>query len=356
MRTSGWVTAGLLLMTPLAGAPAADDTAAAMVEAAGALLAGLTPEQRAEAVFDLADEERINWHFIPRQRRGVPLKVMDESQRALARALLETGLSHRGLETADTIMSLEQVLFDMGDNPGARDPERYYFSVFGDPAGEQPWGWRVEGHHLSLNFTIVEGTPVAWSPAFFGANPAQVRSGPRTGLRALAAEEDLARALVTSLSEEQRAVAIVAAEAPAEMLTEARDRVEPLSPPGIASGDLTGAQRSQLSELLDVYLSRMTGKLAERRRAAIEEAGMDAVTFAWSGVLEPGGPHYYRIQGPSFLVEYDNTQNEANHVHTVWRDFAGDFGRDLLQEHYREAHANGDGSPHVHGSDSGHGH
>jgi len=348
--TTGCVTAGLLLLAPFSGAPAADGAASAMARAAEALLAGLTPEQRAEVRFELGDGERSNFHFIPRERRGVPLKAMSQPQRALARALLETGLSRRGVETADTIMSLEQVLFDMGHNPRARDPERYYFSVFGEPGSERPWGWRMEGHHLSLNFTVVEGAPVAWAPAFFGANPAHVRSGPRAGVRALASEEDLARALVSSMSAEQRAVAIVAAEAPAEMITEARERVEPLSPPGIRYPELRAAQRGQLEELLGLYLSRMAPELAAGRRAAIEDAGLESVTFGWAGVLEVGGPHYYRIQGPSFLVEYDNTQDGANHVHTVWRDFAGDFGRDLLREHYREAHSHGGEPPHAHGT------
>ena len=236
-------------------------------------------------------------------------------------------------------MHLEQVLFDMGSNPAARNPEWYFFSVFGEPGAGGPWGWRVEGHHLSLNFTVVEGAPVAWAPALFGANPAEVRSGPRAGLRTLPEEEDLARALVRSLSAEQRAAAIVASDAPADILSEARRAATPLSPVGLAVARLSAVQRQQLVSLLEVYLSRMDSELAASRRTAIEGAGLDVVTFAWAGPLERGAPHYYRIQGPSFLVEYDNTQDGANHVHTVWRDFHGDFGRDLLLEHYAAAHS-----------------
>jgi hypothetical protein len=311
--------------------------AVAMKHAAEAFLAGLQPEQRTKAQFDFAAAERLNWHFIPRERRGLPLKQMTPAQQDLARALLQAGLSQRGLLKANTIMELELVLRELGQNPNVRDPERYFFSIFGTPSDTGAWGWRMEGHHLSLNFTIVSGRPVATAPAFMGANPAEVRSGPRQGLRALAPEEDLARELVTSLNATQRATVIIATEAPRDIITGNALDINPLAPPGIAIGQLGRTQSALLLRLVDEYLSRMTEPLAKERRARLERTDLNQITFAWAGSIERGQPHYYRIQGPSFLIEYDNTQNEANHIHSVWRDFAGDFGRDLLREHYREA-------------------
>jgi hypothetical protein len=308
-----------------------------MARAADAFLGSLEAEQRAKATFAFGDAERLNWHFIPRERRGLPLKEMTEVQRARARSLLESGLSQRGVLRVDQIMDLENVLRELGGNPAMRDPELYFFTVFGTPSAEAAWGWRVEGHHLSVNFTIARGQHVATSPSFFGANPAEVRTGSRQGLRPLAAEEDIARELVTSLTSEQRGVAIIATDAPRDIITSNANEVDPLSPAGIAVGQLTAQQRGILVRLLDEYLNRMASDLASARRARLETTDFDRVTFAWAGSMERGQPHYYRVQGPTFLIEFDNTPNQANHIHSVWRDFDGDFGRDLLREHYREA-------------------
>jgi len=309
----------------------------AMVRATNEFLGSLTPEQRARASFDFADAERLNWHFVPRARRGLPLKEMTEAQRTHARTLLEAGLGQRGYLKARTIMDLEIVLRELGGNPDVRDPELYFFSVFGTPNAERPWGWRAEGHHLSLNFTVVNGTLVATSPSFFGANPARVSSGPREGTRALGAEEDIARELVRSLNAEQRAVAILETEAPRDIITGNAAEVDPLSPAGLAVERLDAAQRVIFVRLMHEYLSRMADDLASARRARLETTDFGRVTFAWAGSVDAGQPHYYRVQGPTFLIEFDNTQNNANHVHSVWRDFEGDFGRDLLREHYRDA-------------------
>src|SRR5688572_13905982 len=309
---------------------------AAMKQAADAFLAGLEPEQRAQAQFTLTDAERLNWHFIPRERRGLPLKEMTTAQRDLARALLQAGLSQRGLLKVNTIIELELVLRELGGNPAMRDPERYFFSIFGTPSDTAPWGWRVEGHHLSLNFTIYGGRPVATAPAFMGANPAEVRSGSRQGLRVLAAEEDLARELITSLNATQRAAALIATEAPRDIVTGNALDINPLSPAGITVDRLERPQVTLLRRLIDEYLGRMAEPLAAERRARLERSDFSQITFAWAGSVERGQPHYYRIQGPSFLIEFDNTQNDANHIHSVWRDFAGDFGRDMLREHYRD--------------------
>ena len=311
-----------------------------MARAANTFLAALDRGQRDSAQFDFADEERLNWHFVPRARRGIAFKTMTTPQRELARALLQTGLSQRGYLKANTIIELELVLREMGGSPTQRDPEQYFFSIFGTP-GSANWGWRFEGHHLSLNFTIGAEGIVATAPAFFGANPAEVRTGSRAGLRALAAEEDLARALITSLDATQRAAATIAETAPSDILTMNRPRVDPLSPTGIPASRLNPAQTAQLRRVIDEYLSRMADDIAARRRASLERSDFAQVTFAWAGSIERGQPHYYRIQGPSFLIEYDNTQNNANHIHSVWRDFAGDFGRDLIREHYESADHHG---------------
>ena len=262
---------------------------------------------------------------------------MSAEQQQLARGILRAGLSQRGYLTASTIIELELVLRELGENPSFRDPERYYFSIFGTPSRATPWGFRAEGHHLSLNFTLVQDTLIATSPAFFGANPAEVRSGSRRGLRPLADEEDIARELVLSLDRRQLGNALIATATPRDIVTGNAQRVEPLSPVGIRVTELRPEQAAILIRLIEVYLGRMAEPLSERRRAALERTDLGEVAFAWAGSTRPGQAHYYRLQGPSFLVEYDNTQNGANHIHTVWRDFAGDFGRDLLSEHYRKA-------------------
>jgi hypothetical protein len=333
---AGWaVPQGKAQPEPVSPAPVS--VFAEMVQAADAFVAGLEPEQRAKALFEFEDAERLNWHFVPRARRGLPLKEMSPEQQELARGILQAGLSRRGYLTASTIIELELVLREMGENPVVRDPELYYFSIFGTPSQLAPWGFRAEGHHLSLNFTLVRDTLIATSPAFFGANPAAVRSGSRAGLRALADEEDIGRELVLSLDERQLAAAIIATVTPRDIVTGSAARVVPLAPIGIRVTALRPDQAAILVRLLDVYLGRMAEPLAVRRRAALEGTEFDEVAFAWAGSTRPGEAHYYRIQGPSFLVEYDNTQNDANHIHSVWRDFEGDFGRDLLREHYRNA-------------------
>lgn len=313
----------------LNSAPPADD----MATAASAFLASLTPDQRTQAAFAFDDEERFDFHYIPRARRGVPLKALGATQRQSAHALVQTGLSQRGYAAATAIIELEKVLAALEGRPEMRDPELYYVSIFGTPAGDGPWGWRFEGHHLSLNFTIVDGQPVAWAPSFFGANPARHDEGGQM-VSPLDAEQDAARELVGLLDEAQVKAATIAAEAPREIATAAERRIDPLAPAGLAAREMTSSQRRQLERLFDVYLQRVAPDLAKARLAALQEAGLDNVTLGIAGTFEVGQPHYYRVQGPTFLIEYDNTQNDANHIHSVWRDFNGDFGRDLLGEHY----------------------
>ncbi|HKX32984.1 MAG TPA: DUF3500 domain-containing protein [Blastocatellia bacterium] len=309
---------------------------AAMAEGANKFLASLTPEQRAKAVFKFDDEQRFDWHFIPRPRKGLPLKELTTDQRQLAMEFMKTGLGSAGYQKATTIFSLEPILKELEKGSGpVRDPELYYFSVFGTPSAKNVWGWRVEGHHVSLNYTVVKGELISNTPLFFGANPAEVREGPRQGLRVLAGEEDKGRDLIRSLDEKQRAVAIYDQTAPKDMLTFNNRKADPLKPEGLAASQLNKEQKDLLNRLLEEYLSRMSQDVADERRKKVREAGIDTIYFAWAGGINRGDPHYYRLQGRTFLIEYDDTQNNANHIHTVWRDFNGDFGADLLQEHYK---------------------
>jgi hypothetical protein len=326
------MVAMLAALGVVAGVP---DSAASMVTRARDLLDSLRAEQRAKASLPFASDERADWHFVPRARKGIPLGDLDPAQRKTADALLKSGLSAQGYAKATAILTLEGVLREI-EGP-YRDPGRYYVSVFGAPSTAEPWGWRFEGHHLSLNYTVVGKEGIATSPAFFGANPAEVRQGPHKGLRPLAGEEDLARALLRSLDAAQRRRAVLDDVAPRDIVTGAREKVSPLPPAGIEAKELTEPQRRGLDALLQTYLDRMAPELAADRRRKLQEAGLERIRFAWAGGAEPGQPHYYRLQGPSFLVEYDNTQDGANHIHTVWRDFDGDFGEDLLRRHYREA-------------------
>jgi hypothetical protein len=331
---------------PAAIPPANADTAAGvskasaeMAQAAKKFLDSLSPEQRATAGFEFADNERFNWHFIPKPRKGLTLKDMSEDQRKTAKALLSAGLSQQGSTRVLTIMSLEQILHEIEQGKGPkRDEVMYYWTVFGKPGDGKPWGWRVEGHHLSVNFTIAGDTAVAAGPAFLGTNPAEVRDGPRKGLRVLAEEEDMARALVKSLSDEQAKKAVIAQSAPKDILTEAKRQAVLAKFEGIPYGELTDPQKAALTDLLALYANRLRPELARHDLKRIAQAGLDKVYFAWAGGIEKGQGHYYRIHGPTFLVEYDNVQNNANHVHSVWRDLENDFGGDLLKKHYDEHH------------------
>jgi hypothetical protein len=357
----------LWLSIALAGACAAgalvgaERSSTAMASAATKFLASLTPDERQRATFAFDSGERTHWHFIPTgpppmfPRNGLTIKEMTGEQRKLAHELLKAGLSERGYLTATSIMDLETVLGALEaaerraappppagaparNAPIVRDPEGYFFSVFGTPStgpGKAPWGWRVEGHHVSLHFTVVNGSLVASTPSFFGSNPAEVREGPKKGLRILGAEEDGARALLMALDASEREKAIIAKAAPGDMLTMANVDIQPLSPAGLTAEAMTPPQRDLLMKLIDVYTGFMAPDLAADRQARLKKAGVEKIAFAWAGEIEKGKKHYYRIQGPTFLVEYDNTQNDGNHIHSVWRDFNGDFGRDLLREHLR---------------------
>jgi uncharacterized protein DUF3500 len=333
------IAAALVLVSVTASTVASQRSATAMSSAASKWLASLSPEQRDRAVFPFDSEERMRWHYVPNEtfpRKGLTIKDMTEAQRALAHELLKTGLSARGYLTATSIMELEKVLRAIeGGVRMARDHEAYLFSVFGTPGDKQAWGWRFEGHHLSVRFDVVGAKMTASSPAFFGANPAEVRDGPQKGTRVLGAEEDAGRALLDSLDATERAAAILPIEAPGDILTTTKVSVDPLSPIGLKASAMTRPQRELLMSLIDVYAGLMAADVAAERMDRLKKAGLDNVAFAWAGETGKGKKHYYRLQGPTFLVEYDNTQNDGNHIHSVWRDFNGDFGRDLLREHLK---------------------
>jgi hypothetical protein len=346
-----WLAGASVVLLACGSMIAAERSSAAMASAGTKFLAALSPDQKQQATFAFDSDERLHWHFIPTEtfpRKGLLIRDMNESQRKLAHELLKAGLSQRGYMTAAQTMELETILNGIEQaqraaNPGRgsgnaleRDPYKYFVSIFGTPSTKDTWGWRVEGHHVSLHFTVVNGTLVASSPTFFGSNPAEVRvDGPKKGLRILAAEEDAARALVQALDESQRAKAILDKTAPNDMVTMANVNINPLSPTGLMADAMNASQRDLLMKLIDVYVGFMAADIAADRTAKLKKAGLEKIGFAWAGETERGKKHYYRVQGPTFLIEYDNTQNDGNHIHSVWRDFNGDFGRDLLREHIK---------------------
>ncbi|MCU1262287.1 MAG: hypothetical protein JWO80_5172 [Bryobacterales bacterium] len=314
------------------------NNASMMTLAAKQFLDSLTPEEKAQATFTLDSAERENWFFTPVPRKGLALRDMTPAQQHLATALLTAGLSQQGLIKAETIMSMEDVLKVMEKDDGERrNPGKYYFSIFGTPSDTGQWGYRVEGHHLSQNYTISNGRVID-APSFFGSNPAEVREGPRKGVRLLAQEEDRARELLNALDAGQKKTCIITTDAYKEIVTSNSKRAQlDGKPAGLPLSKMNAKQTQMLMDLLDVYASNLPQQMAEARMAQVKQTERD-IYFAWAGVAERGGPHYYRIQSPAFLIEYDNTQNDANHIHTVWRDWTNDFGADLLKQHYNSSH------------------
>jgi Protein of unknown function (DUF3500) len=312
--------------------------ASLMTECAKRFLASLDTGQRGKTTFPFDTDERMNWHFIPKERKGLPLREMKPYQKHLASALLAAGLSQTGYIKAVTIMSLEDVLKIMENDSGEnRNTEKYYFSVFGTPSDGGTWGYRVEGHHLSQNYTVVNGKAID-GPSFFGSNPAVVRQGPRKGLHTLAGEDDLGIELIHALDEHQQKVAIVDPIAYKEILTAAtRKAALQGMPSGLSASKMNPMQFDALTALMNEYARNVPDELAENRIAQINEAGRN-IYFAWSGGIDRGDPHYYRVQTRSFLIELDDTQDDANHIHSVWRDVTRDFGQDLLQQHYEADH------------------
>jgi len=324
----------------------------AMRQAAERLLAAVPESARAKITRPFDDRDRLDWHYTPRSRNGAALKELDARGREAVHALLKTALSAAGYRKAVNIIELELILREIETFGLMRDPERYHLTIYGAPDPKAAWGWRFEGHHLSLNFTLAGDRAAADAPSFFGANPATVpknaKFGTKQGMRVLGAEEDEARALLASFDAAQRREAVFDARTYGDIVTGNADKVDPTSdalrPVGIAGAKLDEKQRAQLLKLIEVYAGSFEAGLAQARLARVREGGVEEIRFGWAGPIERGKPHYYRIQGPRFLIEFDASQNDGNHVHTVWRDFSGDFGRDLLRQHYALAR----GSAHRH--------
>ena len=339
------LAAGCVLALIAGTVISAQRSSSTMASAASAFVNSLSADQRSKAMFAFQSGERLHWNFIPSEmfpRNGLLMKDMSENQRKLVHDLLKSALSQRGYLTASAIMDLESTLGDLerraresgqAAESMVRDPLKYYVSIFGTPSTKETWGWRVEGHHVSLHFTVVNGNLVASSPTFFGSNPAEVREGPKKGLRILGDQEDTARELLMSLNDSQKAKAIIQKVALNDIVTTNKLDISALSPVGITASEMTAPQREMLMKVVNVYISKMADDIAADRTAKVQKAGTDKIAFAWAGETERGKKHYYRIQGPTFLIEHDNTQNDGNHVQSVWRDFNGDFGRDLLREH-----------------------
>jgi hypothetical protein len=336
--TSAVLVCAIVAMTTPA---AADTPAAAMASAAQRFLGTLDAGARGRTQLPFDSEERFNWNFVPMARAGVPFEQMTPPQREAALAVLRAGLSEKGYSKAEAVRALEVILAEIEKNPVRRDPDLYYLVFFGEPLPTGTWGWRYEGHHVSLNWTVVAGKSIASTPQFFGSNPAEVRHGPEKGLRVLAAEEDLARAVLESLTPEQRKQTILSADAPDDILTSNHRKAAIQENRGVASSDMTTEQRGLLMALVEEYTNVQPQALARDRLEKVRSAGLDKVRFAWMGAVERGQRHYYRVQGPTFLIEYDNTQNDANHIHAVWRDFENDFGVDLLEQHLKNSSHHG---------------
>ncbi len=304
---------------------------------ARAFVATLDPAAREKTMLEFDSDSRVQWHFIPMEtRKGLPIMEMSSEQKDAAMKLLRSVVSKVGFDKSTTIMGLEGVLRKL-EGPGSearRNPEKYYFTIFGTPKQKQKWGLSIEGHHLSLNFVFQGNKFLDSTPQFFAANPAELKDDygdkfPK-GLRVLKAEEQLAFKLVRSLDEEQMSQAELPGETPDEIRAagEAQPPTEAL--PGLAVADMTSEQQETLKSLLKAYTSKMKPLVAKARWNQIDEQGMEEIKFSWSGPKRPGIGHYYVIQGPTFLVEFINVQpdaagNPANHIHCVWRDMGGDF-------------------------------
>jgi hypothetical protein len=311
-----------------------------MATAAYEFIKGLSDKQRENALFDFDDEERYNWHFIPKTRKGIALKELDAAQLKAAMNLLRTAMSDNGYAKTKAIIELEGVLREVEGRPVGddyRDSGKYYFSVFGNPAADSIWGWRLEGHHVSLNFSSQNNKLISGTPGFMGSNPAVVLSGPEKGKHILKDETELGLTFLQSLDAKQKEKAVISNVAPGDIVTANRRKAMINDPKGILYTELNASQKKSFIQLLSLYIQRYNHAFAMDMMQEIEEAGLDNLRFAWAGEQQtaPGHPHYYRIQGPTLIIEYDNTQNNANHIHTVIRDLKHDFGGDQLLEHYK---------------------
>jgi hypothetical protein len=314
-----------------------------MAGAANEFLETLSASQKDKIQFDFDEDERYNWHYIPKDRKGVSLKELTQAQQKAAMALLHTALSDTGFRKTTDIIKLEAILREVEGRPADddfRDTGKYYFSIFGNPASDSIWGWRLEGHHISFNFCVKNNSLVSGTPGFLGTNPAIVLAGPEKGKYILKDEAGLGFELLHSLDANQVKKAVIDDDAPADIITAAKRKAMIEHPEGILYSELNDDQQKIFMRLLSIYIHRYTPVFAMAMMKEIETAGLNNLQFAWAGAHQqgPGNPHYYRIQGPTIIIEYDNTQNNANHIHTVIRDLEHDFGGDELLDHYKRDH------------------
>lgn len=320
-----------------------EPTGRELARAAVVFLDSLSPALRTQATAGLDDPRRQQWSYLPQEYPGVKLQDLDAMQKSLAEALLHKALSASGYGKVKTIRLLEQVLHDQESTPGHeavhRDPARYWFLVYGDPKAGAAWSMAVQGHHVALHLAVVGDDVVATTPFFLGANPHEVQTGPQKGQRALGHEEDKARALLAALDEEQTKAATLPIAAPADVILGPQRAADFLGEPqGVAYSAMNGKQQALLWALLREYADNLPVDVADSQLLRIEAKGRGGIHFAWAGSVEKGKGHYWRLHGKTFVIEYDNTQNDANHVHTVWRDLTSDFGGDLLREHVEHDH------------------
>jgi hypothetical protein len=310
-----------------------------MARAAQAWLDTLGAQQRPQAQLDFRNHAREGWHYIPRSRPGIALRDMNDRQTGATWDLLGTLLSARGLHQVRGLLTLEGILGELTRSPSFRDPGNYALVLFGDPAGTKPWLWRFEGHHLSLSTFVAPDHGVAVTPVFFGANPAKVPGGHgHAGFRLLGAEEDNAFELIRSLDAGLRARAVIADRSLGDIVSGPGRELALQKFEGVPLARLNEAQQDGVMRILQLYTTTMRDEIAQPTLTKLRETGVDKLHFAWAGSMEAGRPHYFRVHGPTALIEYDNTQNGANHVHSVWIDPQSLFGRDLLKAHYDGAH------------------
>lgn len=325
---------GINVRTAVPHSTELDRGTAEITAAAVAFLDSLSVAQTRAISFSVDAAERRDWHYTPRRRPGVRLDELNQDQRRLGWQLMRAALSEVGYDKARSVIILEEILGEITGRPDFRDPDNYAFAVFGSPQAVSPWGWRFEGHHLSLSFTVVPGNGVAFTPAFFGTNPAVVPQGSRrAGWRVLEQEHELAFALLSTLTEEQLATALIDDQPPGDIVAGPGNEARITDPVGLPFGNMTAAQRSLALRLVRVYVNNVGADFARRELDKMEAAGVDTIHFAWAGSSDPEAPHYYRIHGPTVLIEYDN---RGNHVHSVWHDPADLFGEDLLGRHLAE--------------------
>jgi hypothetical protein len=312
-----------------------------LVTAANQFLNSLDAKLKSKIQYTLDDDERFNWHFVPRQRNGVALGDFTSKQYQLVMSMLKASLSEQGYTKATGIVALENVLRQIenrGPDDKYRDPLNYYVTLFGTPAKDKPWGWRFEGHHVSVNFLSSNNEIVSSTPSFFGSNPGIVLNGEQKWKELLKQETDMAAELCRAFTAEQKKKAIFADKALPEIVMSDRLKAEQPEPTGISYKEMSASQQKIFMRLLEVYVTNYQLGFADQLMSKVKKAGVENLSFAWAGEPTPGQGTYYRIQGPMLLIEYDNTQNNANHVHTAVRDLTNDFAEDILREHYKREH------------------